>query len=77
MWDDIPYVPATILRWFSKEKKFESCTQYRKSGRKWCATKTTSDDRYVPGHWGECPDNTHYGCHVDEGLKVALYQISN
>jgi len=66
MYDDLPYVPATMIRLFSTEKKFESCTDYnKKTGRKWCATKTTSNDRYVPGHWGECPDT--YVCNTDEG----------
>ena len=57
-----------MIRWFSTEKKFESCTDYnKKTGRKWCATKTTSNDRYVPGHWGECPDT--YVCNTDEGRR--------
>ena len=56
-WDDIPYVPLTLIRWFSTEKKFESCTnnEYKKDGARWCATKVTSNNRYIPGHWGECP----------------------
>ena len=66
--DDSPYLPVTMIRWFSTEKKFESCTDYnKKTGRKWCATKTTSNDRYVPGHWGECPDT--YVCNTDEGRR--------
>ena len=67
MWDDIPYVPTTILRWFSREIKFENCTDYRKSGRRWCATKVTSSNRYVPGYWGECPDTLP--CNAIEGKK--------
>ena len=55
-WDDYPYVPASFLRWFPNEITFESCTDFRNSGRLWCATKVTSDDRYIPGNWGECPD---------------------
>ena len=53
-WNDYPYVPASFLRWFPNEIKFESCTDYGNSGRLWCATKVTSDDRYIPGNWGEC-----------------------
>ena len=72
MYDDLPYVPATMIRLFSTEKKFESCTDYnKKTGRKWCATKTTSNDRYVPGHWGECPDT--YVCNTDEGTQMNLF----
>ena len=56
-WDDYPYVPASFLRWFPNEIKFERCTDFRNSGRLWCATKVTSDDRYIPGNWGECPDS--------------------
>ena len=56
-WDDYPYVPASFLRWFPNEIKFESCTDFRNSGRLWCATKVTSDNRYIPGNWGECPDS--------------------
>ena len=56
-WNDYPYVPASFLRWFPNEIKFESCTDFRNSGRLWCATKVTSDDRYIPGNWGECPDS--------------------
>ena len=55
-WNDYPYVPASFLRWFPNEIEFESCTAFRNSGRLWCATKVTSDDRYIPGQWGECPD---------------------
>ena len=55
-WNDYPYVPASFLRWFPNEIEFESCTAFRNSGRLWCATKVTSNDRYIPGQWGECPD---------------------
>ena len=57
-WNDYPYVPASFLRWFPNEIRFESCTDFRNSRRLWCATKVTSDDRYIPGSWGECPDST-------------------
>ena len=55
LWDDVPYFPATILRWFSEERTFHSCTDFKKVEGKWCATKVTSNRRYVPGFWGECP----------------------
>ena len=70
IWDDVPYAPATILRWpwFHKEMVFENCTSYRKSGgRKWCATKVTSSNRYISGYWGECPDTL--GCNLVEGTN--------
>ena len=54
--DDIPYFPATIFRWFTKETTFDTCTDYKRTGRPWCATKVTSTHRYIPGHWGECKD---------------------
>ena len=72
IWDDIPYAPATIVRWpwFSKVIKFENCTTYRQSGTlAWCATKVTSNNRYIPGHWGECPDTLK--CNLVEGLKFS------
>ena len=53
---DIPYVPASILRWFSTTVKFETCTDYRMLTTKWCATKVTSGNHYISGHWGTCPD---------------------
>ena len=65
VWDDIPYVPATILRWFSSEIKYENCTDNMNSGRSWCATKVTSQNKYVPGYWGECPDSV--SCNAVEG----------
>ena len=66
VFDDIPYVPATLIRWFSTEQRFENCTDYRKkSGRNWCATKTTTNNRYIPGYWGECPDSN--ACSAIEG----------
>ena len=66
MLDDFPYVPATMIRWFSTEQRFENCTDYRKkTGRSWCATRVTSNDRYIHGHWGECPDT--YNCNTVEG----------
>ena len=58
MWNDYPYDPASFLRWFPSEIKFESCTDFRNDGRLWCATKVTSDDRYIPGNWGECLDSS-------------------
>ena len=70
IWDDVPYAPATILRWpwFHKEMVFENCTNYRKSGgRKWCATKITSSNRYISGYWGECPDTL--SCNLVEGMN--------
>ena len=70
VWDDIPYVPATILRWFSAPIVFENCTDYRRSGRKWCATKVTSKDRYIPGNWGECTDTLV--CNAIEGINCTL-----
>merc|ERR1711963_362176 len=63
--DDYPYVPATILRWFSPLIKFENCTAFQNSGRNWCATKVTSNGKYVGGHWGECPDTIE--CNAVEG----------
>ena len=68
MWDDFPYVPATIIRWFSKEIKFENCTNYHKSGLSWCATKVGTNNRYIAGNWGECPDTLN--CNLEEGLKL-------
>jgi len=68
IWDDVPYAPATIMRWpwFHKQMVFENCTNYRKSGsRPWCATKVTSNNRYISGNWGECPDTL--GCNLVEG----------
>ena len=56
-WIDYPYVPASFIRWFPNEIKFDSCTDFRNAGRLWCATKLTSDGRYIPGSWGECPDS--------------------
>ena len=67
-WDDIPYAPVSILRWFSHKIRFDSCTDFRNSGRKWCATKVTSENRYVDGEWGECPDSD--ACNIDEGEKT-------
>ena len=60
-WNDYPYVPASFIRWFPNEIKFESCTNFRNNGKLWCATKVTSDNRYIPGHWGECPETTICG----------------
>ena len=57
-WNDYPYVPASFLRWFPNEIKFESCTDFRNDGRLWCATKVTSDNVYIPGNWGECLDSS-------------------
>ena len=51
-----PYIPSCLARGFSNEIKFESCTDFGNNGKLWCATKVTSDDRYIPGHWGECPE---------------------
>ena len=66
--DDFPYVPATVMHWFSLEQSFESCTDYRKkSGRSWFATKTTSNNRYIPSHWGECQDT--FAFNTDEGMR--------
>ena len=53
----MPYVPVSILRWFSNDIRFDSCTDYKNSGKKWCATKVMSDNRYIDGEWGECPDS--------------------
>ena len=64
--DDIPYVPATIVRWFFTTKEFKNCADFpNKSGKRWCATKVTSDNRYIPGHWGECPNKI--ACNSMEG----------
>ena len=52
--DDIPYVPSTVLRWFTPDSRFETCTDYQSRGRPWCATKVTSTNRYIRGHWGKC-----------------------
>ena len=56
----MPYIPTTLLRWFTVLNrniiKFDNCTDYRSIGKKWCATKITTSNRYVPGFWGECPD---------------------
>ena len=60
-WNDYPYVPASFIRWFPNEIKFESCTNFRNNGKLWCVTKVTSDNRYIPGHWGECPETTICG----------------
>ncbi len=65
MGDDIPYVPSTIFRWFSTERKFENCTDFRSSGISWCATKVTANNRYIPGYWGICPDTV--SCNTVEG----------
>ena len=71
MWDDFPYVPATMIRWFSTSKRFDNCTDYnKKTGRTWCATKTTSDGQYIPGYWGECPDS--HACNAIEGTLSML-----
>ena len=73
IWEDIPYTSATIIRWlgFHKEIEFENCTSYSYHtsyhGRPWCATKITSNNRYISGHWGECPDTL--GCSLEEGLN--------
>ena len=56
-WYDYPYVPASFIRWFPNEIKFDSCTDFRNAGRLWYSTKLTSDGRYIPGSWGECPDS--------------------
>ena len=56
-WNDYPYVPASFLRWFPNEIRFDSCTDFRNDGRLWCATMVTSEDRYIPGNWGECLDS--------------------
>ena len=75
MMDDVPYVLATMIRWLSTERTFNNCTDYRKkSGRSWCATKTTSNGRYVPGHWGECPNS--YSCNTVEGKRNNSNKIS-
>ena len=68
--DDYPYVPATMFRWFSTAIKFENCTDFRNSGRSWCATKVTSNGKYVSGHWGECPDT--FKCNAIEGEYIIL-----
>ena len=60
-WNDYPYVPASFLRWFPNGIKFESCTGFGNDGKLWCATKVTSDNRYIPGHWGECPETSSCG----------------
>ena len=73
-WDAIPYAPFSNFRWFSPEQRFDSCTDYNfwKLKRKpWCATKVTSDNKYVPGHWGECPDNI--ACYNNGGQLYILF----
>ena len=37
---------------------FDRCTDYKNNGKKWCATKVTTGNRYVTGFWGECPDSS-------------------
>ena len=63
--DGIPYILASILRWFSYERTVERCTEYGMLNNKWCATKVNSENRYVPGHWGTCPDTDF--CNTMEG----------
>jgi len=72
IWDDVPYAPASIVRWpwFHKEMVFENCTTYRKPGdRPWCATKVTSNNRYISGNWGECHDTP--SCSLVEGTWLS------
>ena len=71
--DQVPYVPATIIRWFSGVRKFENCTDFQNSGTKWCATKVTSDNKYVHGHWGVCPDSLQ--CNNVEGDSKSISRI--
>ena len=78
IWDDVPYAPATIMRWpwFHKQMVFENCTNYRKSGsRPWCATKVSSNNRYISGYWGECPDTL--GCNLVEGMNGTCMFMRN
>jgi hypothetical protein len=70
---DIPYVPASILRWFSTTVKFETCTDYRMLSTKWCATKVTSGNHYISGHWGTCPDTM--ACNTREGVYLSIYEL--
>ena len=78
IWDDVPYAPATIMRWpwFHKQMVFENCTSYRKSGsRPQCATRVTANNRYISGHWGEYPDTL--GCNLVEGMKWTYIFMQN
>ena len=65
-WDDIPYIPTTLLRLFTNSQynlnKFDKCTDYKNNGKKWCATRVTSTNRYISGKWGECPDIIECNC---------------
>ena len=67
--DAIPYIPTSFLRLFTNSQqnaiKFETCTDYDNDGKKWCATKVTSDNKYVNGFWGECSDTLN--CNTVEG----------
>ena len=72
MWDDIPYLPFSIFRLLSRKKKFDSCTDYdyrKRPQKRWCATKVTSNNRYIPGHWGECPNNV--ACNTKDGAWLS------
>ena len=72
MWDDIPYLPFSIFRLLSQKKKFDSCTDYdyrKRPKKRWCATKVTSNNRYVPGHWGVCPNNV--ACNTVDGAWLS------
>ena len=79
-WDDIPYIPTSLLRVFTKSYrktiKFDKCTDYKHNGKKWCATKVTTGNRYIPGSWGECPDSL--SCNGNAvGDKINIYLLFN
>ena len=49
--DEIPYIPNIIRYSLSvlTPNKFDTCNDNQNAGTKWCATKLTSDGRYIPG----------------------------
>ena len=51
--------------------KFDKCTNYKSNVGKWCATKVTSENRYISGFWGECPITE--SCNSVEGKAEYLF----
>ena len=76
IWDDISYAPNMIrplARMLTKPVAFNSCTDYQNAGIMWCATNVTSNGRYIPGYWGNCPERIP--CNNEEGNSIILLRV--
>merc|ERR1719495_2906926 len=43
-----------VFPFLYRGKRYKSCTDKYNSDKMWCATKSTNNDAYIKGKWGNC-----------------------